>query len=73
MGYITCHERKFDKHPAPLLLSKSNGLFNSNGELLVERIECLIRRQVESIEAVIVSSVLNLLTRIAYQVCDFGS
>ena len=43
--------RRTDRPPS-LLLAKAHRLLDRNGELLLQRLEVLVRRQVESVEAV---------------------
>ena len=58
-----------------LLLSETDSLLDSNGEFLIERLECLIRWQVETVEAVHLVSCCcaSKFDRLTYHVCDFGN
>jgi hypothetical protein len=56
-----------------LLLPESNRLLNGNGELLVERLERLVARQVETVETALVSCCRSCRRRGTYHVCDLGS
>ena len=58
-----------------LLLSETDSLLDRNGEFLIERLECLVRWQVKTVETVHLVSDrrASILAWITYQVCDFGN
>lgn len=58
-----------------LLLSEPNSFLDSDCELLIERLECLVRRQIKAVETEVKSAIASVLigTCETYHVCDLGS